>query len=118
MRISDWSSDVCSSDLLASPSSTILASEKRSNKWPKAGSSRSGSGSAASAISADSDLFSAFGSSLCFPLDHTCARVKGTKRNPSTEESRVGKGYVMQCKYWWWPDQQKQIIKKNKHQQH
>src|SRR3546814_4434552 len=80
MRISDWSSDVCSSDLLAKPAATIFAAGF-ANRIP------------CGALLLVSDQ----------PMIPEGVKTETSDRNIRSEERRVGKECVSTCRSRWSP---------------
>src|SRR3546814_14295136 len=100
MRISDWSSDVCSSDLYAKPSHDCHwhhAQQKTARQLQL------------SLVSGHRDLpitwyFEPMNSSSCRvprPLNNGCMPLLAFQAR--SEERSVGKGCVSQCRYRWSP---------------
>src|SRR3546814_3909262 len=83
MRISDWSSDVCSSDLLA-------AFEERRAELEKAAADRKASAESRAAQLAE--------------LEVTITATAGDEGKLRSEERRVGKECVSTCRSRWSPD--------------
>src|SRR3546814_12564314 len=110
MRISDWSSDVCSSDLRA-----FLALHPRRQPSPERGPPGGGG------VSRTRRLRHAFVKTmpprleegvLYVSLEHTvimhlCACGCGNEVALRSEERRVGKECVSTCRSRWWPDPEK-----------
>src|SRR3546814_13191909 len=103
MRISDWSSDVCSSDLIASPAAVGASREK------------------ASSAAMDVTAFTAVPTTI---MSHQNSRASATsprhrEAKKRSEERRVGKECVSTCRDRWSPDNLKQkqhSVKKYTHQ--
>src|SRR3546814_19469989 len=100
MRISDWSSDVCSSDLLSGPNSplrillTAVAGETKLTVAPAAEPSAQDAAAAAAEAQAGKVLKS----------DATANRLAAIVGNAQrTEERRVGKECVRTCRSRWAP---------------
>src|SRR3546814_14188969 len=113
MRISDWSSDVCSSDLLELPRRAAQGVGE-----PRAGRRFGERAAILDAVALDRlarDLRPTAGPDL---LGHVIGKlgiarlaipVGGVERRPArpfarSEERRVGKECVSTCKSRWWPD--------------
>src|SRR3546814_7047794 len=79
MRISDWSSDVCSSDLLLDTSRSLSAKLKRARPPP---------------------AIAPYWLSLMRPAARSCRATSGETRS---EERRVGKECVSTCRSRWSP---------------
>src|SRR3546814_9949120 len=82
MRISDWSSDVCSSDLLGDKTAVLYPSERYiiGDVWAHEGCARG----------------------IYGPRDHAAAAARLHRRR--SEERRVGKECVSTCRSRWSPD--------------
>src|SRR3546814_16887783 len=95
MRISDWSSDVCSSDLLADPGLVRPglgeeAEHQRRRERPRL----------RGEVAAAKDAHAAFLEHLAFDgLLQRLARLDEAR----SEERRVGKECVGTCRSRWWP---------------
>src|SRR3546814_19231134 len=110
MRISDWSSDVCSSDL------THLAAFRAHGGDPPVGvtvfvegEEESGSPSLARLLSAHRDLLAA-DVIVIADSDNWSTDIR-------SEERRVGKECVRTCRYRWSPDHSKNKIKQQNQRQ-
>src|SRR3546814_4377455 len=77
MRISDWSSDVCSSDLLEARSGTLITGSDRISDAIAAGRARL--------------------------LVHAADAAEDGRRKLRSEERRVGKGWFSTCRSRWVP---------------
>src|SRR3546814_11936002 len=95
MRISDWSSDVCSSDLPC----TFLFSTPAEDKRYKT--------KAEEQISAHGDLckrgYEAVNAEGRGPLRRRQEWIAGSREHPRSEERRVGKECVSTCRSRWSP---------------
>src|SRR3546814_12587666 len=107
MRISDWSSDVCSSDL---PQHQTLAASTSALAKPSAASRSKPMSSSCAAVKPS---FSRQKASPSVHLLKANLTSKAAPSAPRSEERRVGKECVSQCRYRWSPDREK---KKNKQQ--
>src|SRR3546814_3956385 len=92
MRISDWSSDVCSSDLPATPHDADCQGLKADDERPL----RRNPGGGAQRL--DAALAGAWRR-----LGHLHPRLAGGRVDPRSEERRVGKECVSTCRSRWSP---------------
>src|SRR3546814_20030616 len=108
MRISDWSSDVCSSDLLNRKIITSAQSYQRRLVFMRA--MKVGNPATLDSLELvnlpepgqpgpGEILVKLYASSLNYK-DYMVA--EGLLPVESTEERREGKGCVSKCRYWWW----------------
>src|SRR3546814_19889313 len=101
MRISDWSSDVCSSDLEISRSATELLSNKRRNLlW--GGNVERGAGRSIRATAAD--VATPCGTGHClrpWPRRRSIRDLAFVRGGVRSEERRVGKECVSTCRSRW-----------------
>src|SRR3546814_19548692 len=86
MRISDWSSDVCSSDLVKKRSS--LSSTSRDSTWRR--------------VLRRCPSITRF-SVVRYRNDRGCSMGVSLARSSRSEERRVGKECVSTCRYRWSP---------------
>src|SRR3546814_18690168 len=100
MRISDWSSDVCSSDLLDRVLGYLNDCDWRRVRWSlgwwrcKKGRAWTGTGAAAQCLVLPS---------LHSELAPQTPRPEKTNPCPRSAERRVGKECVSTCRLRWWP---------------
>src|SRR3546814_17496073 len=114
MRISDWSSDVCSSDLIAQDGKHVACLQCRAD----AASDRLGAvGEQAARLEARARghrphalgemagaLFAAHLSGWAYRnVDDHMGRARRDLLGPRSEERRVGKECVGPCRFWWSP---------------
>src|SRR3546814_19118139 len=106
MRISDWSSDVCSSDL------RCRGAYPQGRKGDDARQARTGDGAVAQGAravgTAHTEMVEAR-MALLAACSETVSHLRtslgsGRMRRGRSEERRVGKGCVSTCRYRWWPD--------------
>src|SRR3546814_19112267 len=97
MRISDWSSDVCSSDLTdALPAMTGAVHKLVSSIAPH--SDEGVNLSRRELLDAKDDLRAAYDA-----IGALLTRIEASERGERSEERRVGKGWVSTCSSRWWP---------------
>src|SRR3546814_19418619 len=110
MRISDWSSDVCSSDLATQAASSreeisAKAVQASATDLPPSGSNPSYLGEYPAPAGA------------CRASQATEGRSSCLASSSRSDESRVGKACVSTCRYWWSPyNEKKTQATKNGHQ--
>src|SRR3546814_16086837 len=98
MRISDWSSDVCSSDLGHAPVPIWIAGNEDLGKDDQLGAVAGGLGDEAACLG-DRGV----------AIEEERAGLNGCRLEPwhsvhrRSEERRVGKGGVSKCRSWWSP---------------
>src|SRR3546814_20137758 len=109
MRISDWSSDVCSSDLLS------LCARARGTPPPRRSRQVADDANTAGAMYPDQSLYPAdAGPALCRRINNTLQRAdqtqhkEGTRTLDRSEERRVGKKCVSTCRSGWSTNHAKQ----------
>src|SRR3546814_12321547 len=105
MRISDWSSDVCSSDLAVTGESRTASAQKARAAWDGA------MEDIATAMPATQLVDALFGTGLVRPLDEKLSTrlaypTAAAKHSYAirSEESRVGKACFRTFSARWWPD--------------
>src|SRR3546814_15999670 len=104
MRISDWSSDVCSSDLLVSFSFIFPFLPRL--PW---------SFSSSSSVSSSSPWVKSEPSVSSSSLTVNSRRSTSISDSSRSEERRVGKECVSPCKSRWWPYHEKKNKNHKKH---
>src|SRR3546814_12497972 len=96
MRISDWSSDVCSSDLLMRLMRAAGAMKGESDYYEYANSAyMKGLPGEAKAV-----IDEGVAAKVLNPGKQTFAELSKLR----SEERRVGKECVSKCRDWWWPE--------------
>src|SRR3546814_13729678 len=111
MRISDWSSDVCSSDLSAPTASRFRPNSRCSSRWRKTASRRSKFRATAAGWSSRSTTCSA-------PSRKRSSRSASPRSLSRSEERRVGKECVSTCRSRWAQYHYKHKRDKKKTSQH
>src|SRR3546814_11469229 len=112
MRISDWSSDVCSSDLLLA-ARRLLAGLRRGvavGDLAKVARARVGRTLVRILLVARHELEHAVGSHAKSPYGKGKCRADAALRS---EERRVGKAGVRTGESWWWPSTNKKNRERN-----
>src|SRR3546814_19084809 len=106
MRISDWSSDVCSSDLLEHPESAGWRSGSIHTGKPETRSLNMEATTVAIVTGASRGL----GQALALGLLQPGTRLMTVARSHRSEERRVGKEWVSTCRSRWSPCHEKKKI--------
>src|SRR3546814_11903566 len=105
MRISDWSSDVCSSDLVEQPQEdrckTVTIAIAAGHRWLLGGKAEQGENGAAFLV--ELDLGGADLDALAHRFVATRLRVGFHFPQPRSEERRVGTEWVRTCRSRWSP---------------
>src|SRR3546814_15883653 len=119
MRISDWSSDVCSSDLRSSPMTDVAAGRYAGTRVHRVEDARllTGRGTFVDDVDRPGMLHACFvrspfararigeidaSEALALPGVHAVLTAADITPGRS-EERRVGKGWVSTCRHRWWP---------------
>src|SRR3546814_20197742 len=105
MRISDWSSDVCSSDLILGPRAGTMRQMGEDPRTVRDASDRgAGEAKAAAERQPQRGMFDGFRPAPQHPAPEPTPASEREKATPKrSAERRVGKGCVSTCKYRWSP---------------
>src|SRR3546814_19160528 len=114
MRISDWSSDVCSSDLHPLADAIVSAARKQGVALATVDEFESGTGIGVRGIVEGKRL--ALGNTALMQQEGVDVAILSEKAERS-EERRVGKECVSTCRSRWSPDHYKKKNKKQKNDQ-
>src|SRR3546814_14271661 len=101
MRISDWSSDVCSSDLLGRKLPKTLVGAEQAAQLRAGKTQQAGNGNIGEERRAGRTQVGIGGHQCMLGADYVGSEGQQVGRS---EESRVGKECVSTCRSRWWPD--------------